>query len=64
MQAPQSQVRSEVHGRRSQWCGDGEVALQSVFGGHWKPPPTHETAEQPFGVRLGPGAHVYPAGQA
>jgi hypothetical protein len=34
MQAPQSQPLSEVHARRSQWCGAVELALQSVFGGH------------------------------
>jgi hypothetical protein len=33
MHAPQSQLRSEVHERRPQWCGDGELALQSVFDG-------------------------------
>jgi hypothetical protein len=47
-----------VHVRRLQWFGDVDAASQSVFGGHLKPPPTHETEEQPFGLMSGPGAHA------
>lgn len=64
MQAPQSQFLSEVQARRAQWFGDGELAEQSVFGGQWKAPPTHEMDEQPFGFASGPGAQAYPVGQA
>lgn len=61
-QAPQSQLLSEVHARRSQLCGDVEPALQSVLGGHLKAPPTQEIGEQPFRSAPAPGEHVVPAG--
>jgi hypothetical protein len=66
-QAPQSQPLSEVHARRSQLCGDVDPALQSVLGGHLKPPPTQEIGEQPFasvpapGTQAVPTGHVYPS---
>ncbi|MEA2697484.1 MAG: hypothetical protein QOI66_1755, partial [Myxococcales bacterium] len=55
MQAPQSQFLSEVQVRRSQLCGAVEPALQSVLGGHRKPPPTQERGEHPFGSASGAG---------
>jgi hypothetical protein len=54
MHAPQSQSRSLAQARRSQWCGDGEVALQSLLGGQATPPPTHDTDEQPCGSTSAP----------
>ena len=62
MQAPQSQFSSEVQARRSQLCGDIEPALQSVLGGHRKPPPTHETGEHPFASASPAGVQAYPLG--
>jgi hypothetical protein len=61
-QAPQSQLLSEVHARRSQLCGDVEPALQSVLGGHLKAPPTQETGEQPFTSAPALAEHAVPAG--
>jgi hypothetical protein len=60
MHAPQSQFLSEVQARRSQWCGDVELALQSVLPGHLKAPPTHETGEHPFASASAAVAHAYP----
>jgi hypothetical protein len=62
MHAPQSQLLSSVHARRSQWWGDVELALQSVLTGHLNAPPSHETAEQPFGSRSCPAPQVQPSG--
>lgn len=62
MQAPQSQVLSDVHARCSQLCHSFELGLQSVFTGHSNAPPTHDTAAQPFWSALGPGPHVQPSG--
>jgi hypothetical protein len=61
MQAPQSHCLSDVHARVSQWCGDVELALQSVLTGHLYAPPTHDTAAQPFASEVGPGAQVKPS---
>ena len=63
MHAPQSQFRSDVHVFLWQWCGEVDFESQAVFCGHVKPPPTHETSEQPFGVWFCPEPQVVPAGQ-
>jgi hypothetical protein len=63
MQAPQSQFLSEVQTRRSQWCDDVELALQSVLGGHLNAPPTHGTGEHPFASAPAAAAHVNPVAQ-